>query len=87
MISASPAVRREMDKFERMRVFIQDDKIKDLAKTQMKRMQKEFRTTSIPLHVVLDAQGKELARFVYKGTLSSADDYLAFLREGLAKFK
>jgi hypothetical protein len=87
MLEGSPAVRRELEKFELMQIWITDDKIKDLAKKQMKRMQKQFGTVSIPLHAVVDPQGKLLARFVYKGNLSTPEDYLAFLREGMAKFK
>lgn len=87
MIEGSPAVRQEIEKFERMQIYITDKKIEESAKKQMRRMQKEFHTVSIPLHVVLDPQGKELARFVYKGSITSADDYLAFLKDGLAKFE
>lgn len=86
MLSGSPAVRREMDKFELMRIFITDPKIEALAKTQADRMLKQFGTNAIPLHVILDPQGNVLARFEYKGAFSTPDDYLAFLREGIAKF-
>jgi hypothetical protein len=86
MLSGSPAVRRELEKFELMRIFISDPKIEALADKQQRRMSKQFGTTSIPLHVLLDGKGRELARFVYKGTLTTPEDYLEFLREGLAKF-
>ena len=87
MISGSPAVRRELAKFELMRIFITDDRIEELAETQQQRMRKEFGTNSIPLHAIVDGKGRELARFEYQGSLSSPADYLAFLREGLAKFQ
>ena len=45
------------------------------------RMQKEFKTTSIPLHVILTPRGKEIARFEYQGALSTPADYLAFLKK------
>jgi hypothetical protein len=80
-------VRQELSNFELMQIWITDPKIKDLAKQQMKRMKAEFKTQAIPLHVIVDPQGKELARFDYKGTLSTAADYLAFLKEGLAKYE
>jgi hypothetical protein len=85
MLSGSPAVRREMEKFELSRIFISDPKIEDLAAKQNARLGAQFHTTSIPLHVVLGADGKELARFEYS-PLSSPDDYVKFLRAGLAKF-
>jgi hypothetical protein len=87
MISRSPAVRRELEKFERMQIWTFDPKIEELAADQADRMQKEFRTRSIPLHVILSPDGKELARFVYKGGLSSPEDYLKFLGDGMAKFE
>jgi hypothetical protein len=87
MLSGSPAVRREMEKFERMQIWITDPKLGDLAGVQLRRMLSQFDTIAIPLHVVLGADGKELARFEYQGPLSTPDDYLAFLREGLAKFE
>lgn len=86
MISGSPAVRRELEKFELMQIWTFDPKIEDLASDQADRMRDEFRTQSIPLHVILDTKGKEILRFDYRGTLSSADDYLAFLQKGLAEF-
>jgi len=86
MLSGSPAVRREMEKFELVRIFITDPKIEALAEKQAARMLKEFGTNAIPLHVVLAPDGKLLARLEYRGPLSTPDDYLAFLREGLAKF-
>ena len=87
MLSGSPAVRREMEKFERMRIFITDPKIEDLAAKQNARMGRQFKTTAITLHVVLAPDGKELARFDYQGPLSSPEDYVAFLRAGMAKFE
>lgn len=87
MISGSPAVRRELAKFELMRIFITDDRIEELAAKQQKRMRKEFGTNSIPLHAIVDAKGRELARFEYKGSLSSPADYVEFLREGMEKFQ
>ena len=86
MLSGSPAVRREMEKFELARIFQFDPKIEALATKQAARMMKEFGTNAIPLHVILAPDGKVLARYEYKGPLSTPEDYLAFLRDGLAKF-
>ena len=86
MISGDPAVRRELEKFELMRIWIFDPKISPLDEQQSDRMKKQFGTTSIPLHVILDGTGRELARFEYQGPLSKPDDYLAFLRAGMARF-
>jgi hypothetical protein len=85
MLSGSPAVRREMEKFELVRIFTFDPKIEDLAAKQLERMKTQFGTISIPLHVVVSPDGKELARFTYS-PLATPDDYVAFLREGMAKF-
>jgi hypothetical protein len=75
-----------MEEFELMRIFITDPKIEALAEKQNLRMQETFGTPSIPLHVIVDAKGKELARFEYKGALTKPNDYLEFLRAGRAKF-
>ncbi len=87
MLAGSPAVRREMEKFELARIFITDPKIEDLAAAQNTRMRKQFKTTAIPLHVVLAPDGKELARFEYQGPLSTPEDYVKFLAAGMAKFE
>jgi hypothetical protein len=84
-------VRRELEKFELVQIWISDDKIGPLAREQFRRMKRVFATTSIPLHVVLDPRdpahpdGRPLVRFTYDPTMS-AEDYLAFLRKGLAKY-
>jgi hypothetical protein len=87
MLAGSPAVRREMEKFELARIFITDPKIEELAAKQSTRMRKQFKTTAIPLHVVLAPDGKELARFEYEGPLSTPEGYVKFLRDGMAKFE
>ena len=87
MLAGSPAVRREMEKFELARIFITDSKIEELAAQQAARMRKQFKTTAIPLHVVLGPDGKELARFTYEGPLSTPESYIAFVRAGMAKFE
>jgi hypothetical protein len=87
MLESSPAVRREIEKFERMQIWITDPKIEALASKQNARMAKQFKTTAIPLHVVLAPDGKELARFDYEGPLSTPEDYIEFLRAGAAKFE
>ena len=85
MISGDPAVSRMFEKFELMQIWIFDPAIDDLAEKQKERMGKQFGTDSIPLHVVLAPDGTELARFTYS-PLATAEDYLKFLEEGLAKF-
>lgn len=87
MLSGSPAVRREMEKFERMQIWITDPKLGGLDAVQRTRMLDQFDTIAIPLHVILAPDGKELARFEYQGPLSTPDDYVAFLRAGMAKFE
>ena len=87
MLAGSPAVRREMEKFELMRIFITDPKIEELAAKQLTRMRKQFKTTAIPLHVVLAPDGKELARFDYQGPISTPEDYVKFLEAGRTKFE
>ena len=74
-----------MEKFELMQIWITDPSIGDLAEKHLQRMLKQFDTPSIPLHVVLAPDGTELARFTYS-PLATADDYVKFLEEGLAKF-
>jgi hypothetical protein len=82
MISGSPAVRREMERFELMRIWTRDPQREEQAAAQAARMKKQFGTSAIPLHVILDGQGREVARFDYKGGfLSTPDDYLEFLRK------
>lgn len=79
-------MRRELEKFELMQIWITDPKLGDLEVRQRTRMLDQFDTLSIPLHVILAPDGKELARFEYQGPLSSPEDYLEFLRDGMAKF-
>ena len=85
-------MRRELEKFELVQIWIQDDSIGPLAREQFRRMRRVFETASIPLHVILDPRdpahpdGVELARFTYDPTMSD-EDYLAFLRKGLAKYE
>lgn len=81
-ISGWPAVRREMDKFERMQIWIFDPKLGPLDDEQWDRMGAQFGTNSIPLHVVLSPEGKELSRLDYDPTLTE-ERYLEFLRKGL----
>ncbi len=80
LISSDPAVRRELERFERMQIWITDPKIEDLADAHMDRMKDEFGTTSIPLHVIVDSEGNELERFDYRGPDTTAADYLEFLK-------
>jgi hypothetical protein len=83
-------VRREYEKFQRMQIWIQDKKIGKLADEQWDRMGELFHTNSIPLHAIVEADGSKngrvLARFEYSPT-ATEEDYLAFLRAGLAAFK
>ena len=85
-ISGDLAVRREFDRFELMQIWITDDEIKDLADTQLRRMLDRFDTIAIPLHVIVDPDGNELARFEYS-PLATPRDYLEFLREGMDAYK
>lgn len=86
MISDDPAVSRELSKYELMQIWIFDPKIKPLDGEQAKRMKEQFGTNAIPLHVILDTNGDELARFDYTGT-STPKDYMEFLKRGMAKFE
>lgn len=81
-ISGWPAVRRELEKFEKMQIWIFDPKLGKLADEHWDRMGKEFGTNSIPLHVVVSPEGRELSRLDYDPTLTE-ERYLAFLRKGL----
>lgn len=84
-------MRRELEAFELVQIWISDDTIEPLATEQFRRMRKVFRTTSIPLHVILDPRdpahpdGRELARFTYDPTMTP-EDYLAFLAKGRAAY-
>lgn len=86
LISSSAAVSRELEKFELMQIWITDATFSDLSDERRVRMVKQFGTDSIPLHVVLAPDGKELARYTYH-PLASAEDYLEFLRKGMAEFE
>lgn len=84
-------MRRELEKFELVQIWVTDDTIEPLATEQFRRMRRVFRTASIPLHAILDPRdpahpdGRELARFTYDPTMSD-EDYLAFLSKGLAAY-
>jgi len=76
-----------MESFELGQIWITDPKIAPLDERQRDRMQKEFGTTSIPLHVVVDPfSGTELARFRYSA-LMSGEEYIAFLNAGTDAFR
>lgn len=77
-VSGWPAVRREMERFERMQIWISDRKIGELADRQYERMKKTFGTTSIPLHVVMSPDGRILGRLTYSPNLTE-QEYLDFL--------
>jgi len=74
------------DEFVLMQIWISDRSIRPLDREQAARMKKEFGTESIPLHVIVDSDGRELARFVYDPAMT-AEDYTKFLDAGLAKFR
>lgn len=74
-------MRRELETFELMQIWIVDKKIGDLADKQWDRMGEQFKTNSIPLHAIVSPEGRELARFTYSPTVTE-EDYLAFLRKG-----
>jgi hypothetical protein len=86
MISGSPAVRRELAKFELGQIWITDPKIGDLADKQRDRMLEQFDTVAIPLHVVVAPDGTTLARFTYS-PLATPKDYVEFLQAGMAKYE
>lgn len=86
MISSDLAVSRELQNFELMQIWTFDPKIGPLYKEHVARMKKQFGTTAIPLHVVLDTDGSELGRFIYNGT-AGPEDYAKFLENGMRKFK
>jgi hypothetical protein len=87
LVSESPAVRRVLKDFELGQIWISDPKIAPLDLEQRVRMKKQFRTNSIPLHVIVDPHtGKELLRFEY-GPLIGDDDYVEFLEKGLAIYE
>ena len=87
IISESAAVRRVVEGFELSQIWTTDPNIEPLDTEQRERMQREFGTTSIPLHAIVDPfTGKELGRFRYD-PLMSPDDYVEFLEAGLAAFR
>jgi hypothetical protein len=75
-----------MEKFERMQIWISDKKLGPLADRQWDRMGELFRTNSIPLHAVVSPDGVVLSRFTYSPTVTE-EEYLKFLRDGLAAFR
>jgi hypothetical protein len=85
LISNDPAVGRELAKFELMQIWTYDSKIRPLDREQKERMEKQFGTTAIPLHVIVAPDGAELERYVYSPG-ASAETYAAFLGRGLAKY-
>ena len=87
VISGSAAVRRVVEDFELGQIWTTDPNIEPLDAEQRERMKKEFGTTSIPLHVIVDPfTNDELGRFRYD-PLMSDDDYVEFLERGMAAFR
>jgi len=77
VMDADPAIQKELARFERAEICVLDAKLGDLAVTQRSRMDREFRTTEVPLLVIVNAEGKELARSRYT---ASPEEHLTFLR-------
>ncbi len=86
MISGDLAVREEMNKFELMQIWTFRREISPLDKEQKARMKKQFNTTAIPLHVVMDSGGKEIGRYRYNPTHGPAD-YLKWLQRCFRKWE
>jgi hypothetical protein len=87
MISGDPAVRRELDNFERVQLWTVDPNIGDLAEKQRDLMQEKVGTTASPQHAIVAPDGTVLVHYEYRGPLSTPEDYMEFLREGEAKFE
>jgi len=87
IISGSAAVRRVAKDFELAQIWTSDPNIEPLDEELRERMDAEFGTVSIPLHVIVDPfTNEELGRFRYDPRMSP-DDYVEFLEAGLAAFR
>lgn len=86
MISGSAAVRRELEKYELAQISIRIPEDEALSDVQWDLMRKLTGTNSIPLHVVFDHEGNALSRIDYD-PIPNPESYLAFLAEGMAKFR
>ena len=79
-------MREELNNFELGQIWITDDSLGAKADEQDALMYAHFGTHSIPLHVIVDGTGRELARFEYS-PLMTPEDYLAFLKRGMDAFR
>jgi hypothetical protein len=75
-------VRRELRKFEMAQIWTINHDEEEVGDALRERMNAEFGTWSIPLHVIVDPEtGDEIARYVYRGGLIDTDEYLEFLKK------
>ena len=79
MISSSPAVRRELEGFELMQIWIQDPVISPLDVEQRARMKELVGNFAIPLHVILDPDTGEVIATADYGNARTPEAYLEFL--------
>lgn len=86
MISGSAAVRRELERFELGQISIRIPEDEALSDVQWDLMSRLTGTNSIPLHVVMDHDGKILSRISYD-PIPNERLYLEFLSKGLAAFR
>ncbi len=80
MISTSPEVRRELDRFELMQIWIQDPTIAPLDVQQRARMKKLVGNISIPRHVIVDPHTGEILASADWSNARTPETYLDFLR-------
>ncbi len=86
MISGNPAVRGMMDEFELGQLWTSGDNWGAVADKNWGLLRKHFKTTQLPLHVVVAPDATELARFEYTSTMTP-DDYAMFLEAGMKAFE
>ncbi len=79
VIRGDADIQEELARFKRALVAVSDENDEKRARARLARMRREFGTTTVPLHVIVDGSGKELARFEWSATVTGKD-YLTFLR-------
>jgi hypothetical protein len=73
-----PQVQRELEKFVFVKLYV--DAPEPAGSKNKKLRDERFKSNDLPLYVILDANGEELARLNYAEL--DADKFAAFLKEG-----
>jgi thiol:disulfide interchange protein DsbD len=78
----NPEVKKELDKFVLAELFTDRENDEDVKNGEMQ--EARFKTVALPLYVILDPEGNELAQF--PGSTRDREEFVRFLQAGAGRF-